>query len=60
LLLPDLYSFGNVSTSKSWSNVVPRFYSKSFIAELPPRLNVPNKDAKLIIMKGPFDFGVYI
>ncbi len=57
---PDLYSFGKVSTSKSWSRLVPRFYNKSFMAELPPRLNVPNKEAKLIIMKGPFDVCVYI
>lgn len=60
LLLPDLYSFGNVSTSSNWSKVVPRFSSKSFITELPPRLKVPKREAKLIIMKGPFEFWVYI
>jgi hypothetical protein len=49
LALPDLYSFGNVSMSKSWSRVVVFFSSKSLMAELPPRLKVPNKDAKLII-----------
>lgn len=53
LVFPDLYSFGNVSISRSWSRLVPRFYNRSLIAELPPRLNVPNKEAKLIIMKGP-------
>lgn len=60
LAFPDLYSFGNVSTSKSWSRFVPRFYNKSFIAELPPLLKLPNNEAKFIILTSSFNPYFYI
>lgn len=60
LVLPDLYSFGNVSTSNSWSRVVPRFYNSSLMAEFPPLLKEPNREAKLIIIKRRWSLCLYL
>lgn len=60
LVLPDLYSFGNVSTSNSWSRVVPRFYNSSLMAEFPPLLKEPNREAKLIIFTRRWTLCLYL